>query len=174
MLKRGWTGSLKPLSAFLLSGALFTGASAVALAQAQTFNVTLSGDPFSIGGAPAQVRAGQPLSFNSVNTGPAGATDGRNTHNLAIDGNGVDLRPSVPNLTGGQSGTITFQALQPGTYNLYCPVGQHRNNGMQVTLTVVAGAASIPTAGGAAVPVGPAGAGLASAAAGLLLRRRAR
>ena len=163
MLKRGWTGSLKPLSALLLSGALFTGAVVTAFAQAATYRATLSN--FRIDGVPAQVPAGVPLAFNATSSGLP--------HNLAIDGNGVDLRSSTPNLQDGQSGTITLGALQPGTYNLYCPVGQHRAQGMEIRIMAVAGAA-IPNAGGAAVPVGLAGAGLASAAAGLLLRRRAR
>ena len=173
-------GSLKVVSAFLLSGSLLAGAAISGYAQAtQTFNVTMDGTPtpFVLGGAPTTVRAGVPIVINLRNLGPAGDTAGRNTHNAAIDGNGVDLRPSTPNLTGGQSGTITFPALQPGTYNLFCPVGQHRNNGLQATFTVVAGAAALPATGGAAglpiVPVSLAGAGLLSAAAGIWLRRRA-
>jgi LPXTG-motif cell wall-anchored protein len=73
------------------------------------------------------------------------------------------------------AGTINFPALQPGTYALFCPVGQHRANGMEVRITVAAAApaAGLPATGGAAVPLGLAGAGLAGAAAGLVLRRRA-
>ncbi|CAA9280758.1 MAG: hypothetical protein AVDCRST_MAG77-3819 [uncultured Chloroflexi bacterium] len=172
---RGWTGSsIKATAALLLSGSLLTGAAAVALAQSQSFNVTLDGNtiPFTIGNAPTQVRAGAPLVFNMQNTGPAGDTSPRHTHTLAIDGNGVDLKPATTNLTGGQAGTISFPALQPGTYTLYCPVGQHRNNGMAVPLTVVAGAAALPATGGFAVPAGLAAAGIAAGAAGALLRRR--
>ena len=165
-MTRGWSGSFRGLTAFLFAGALFTGAAVAAMAQAaQAFNVQLTN--FAIGGAPAQVRAGSPLTFNATSSGLP--------HNLAIDGNGVDLRPSTPNLTDGQSGAITFAALQPGTYNLYCPVGMHRANGMQTTLTVVA-AANLPTTGGiagTALPAGLALAGLASAGAGVILRRRA-
>jgi hypothetical protein len=164
---------LSAAAAFLLSGSLLTGAAGVVLAQAQTFNVGLNGTirPFAIEGAPTQVRAGTPIVFNSRNVGPAGDTSGPNTHNLAIDGNGVDLRPSTPNLTGGQTGMISFPALQPGTYKLYCPVGQHRANGMEVTFTVLA--AGLPATGGYALPAGLAAAGLAAGAAGAILRRRA-
>jgi LPXTG-motif cell wall-anchored protein len=140
---------------------LLTGAAVAAYAQAQQFSVQLSN--FVIAGAPAQVRAGQPLVFNVTSQGFP--------HNLAIDGNGVDLRPSTPNLQN-TSGTINFPALQPGTYNLFCPVGMHRQNGMEVRFTVVAGASALPATGGAAVPAGLALAGLASGAAGILLRRR--
>jgi plastocyanin len=149
----------------LFAGALFTGAAVTAMAQAaQTFNVRLSN--FMIAGAPAQVRAGTPLVFNATANGLP--------HNLAIDGNGVELRPSTPNIMDGQSGTVTFPALQPGTYTLYCPVGMHRANGMQTTLTVVA-ASNLPATGGLAGTVLPAGlalAGFASAGAGVFLRRR--
>jgi len=164
-MTRGWSGSFRGLTAFLFAGALFTGAAAAAMAQAaQAFNVQLSN--FMIAGAPAQVRAGAPITFNATANGLP--------HNLAIDGNGVDLRPSTPNLTDGQSGAITFAALQPGTYTLYCPVGMHRANGMQTTLTVVA-ASNLPATGGlagSALPAGLALAGFASAGAGVLLRRR--
>ena len=170
---RGWSGSLRGMAALLFAGALLTGAAVTAFAQAaQTYSVQLSN--FRIDGAPAQVRAGAPLTFNVTAMGFP--------HNLAIDGNGVDLRPSTPNLMDS-SGAITFGALQPGTYTLYCPVGMHRANGMQTTLTVVAGAANLPTSGGGLrLPLtggfglsgGLALAGLASAAAGTFLRRRSR
>jgi plastocyanin len=144
---------------------LFTGAAVTAFAQAaQTFNVQLSN--FTIAGAPAQVRAGAPITFNATSSGLP--------HNLAIEGSGVMHPPSGPNLMDGQSGARTFPALQAGTYTLYCPVGMHRANGMQTTLTVVA-ASTLPVTGGAAgaaIPVGLALAGLGSAAAGLFLRRR--
>ncbi|MBI3972674.1 MAG: cupredoxin domain-containing protein [Chloroflexi bacterium] len=174
--------SFKIVSAFLLCGALLTGAAVTAFAQAaQTFSVRLV--PFEILGAPPTVRAGASLVFNATTEG---------NHNLAIDGNGVDLQPSTPNLRD-TSGTISFRALQPGTYNLYCPVGNHRERGMQVRFTVVAGAVTGPggtavglprtggaagvtgaaSAAGAALPIGLAIAGLASGAAGIILRRRA-
>jgi plastocyanin len=159
-----WSGSLRGVSAFLLAGALFTGAAITAFAQAQSYNVTLRN--FAIDGAPAQVRAGAPITFNATASGLP--------HNLAIEGSGVMIPAPGPNLTDGQSGAITFAALQPGTYTLYCPVGMHRANGMQTTMTVVA-ASTLPATGGAAgaaVPAGLALAGLGSAAAGLFLRRR--
>lgn len=160
---RGITRSLKATSALLLSGALLTGAAAAAYAQAtQTFSVHEMN--FAIQGAPASVRAGTPLVFNVTAEGFP--------HNLAIDGNGVDLDPSTPNIQNG-TGTVTLGPLtRPGTYHLYCPVGQHRANGMDVTFTVVAGASALPRTGGAALPLGLGAAGLLSGAAGIFLRRR--
>jgi plastocyanin len=165
MFMRGRFGSLQVLSAFFLSGALLAGAAVAAYAQvAQTFSVHEVN--FAIEGAPTSVRAGAPLTYNVTAEGFP--------HNLAIDGNGVDLRPSTPNIQNG-TGTVSFPALQPGTYHLYCPVGQHRQNGMDVTFTVVAGAAALPATGGAAglpLPLALTGAGLISGAAGILWRRR--
>ena len=173
---RGWSSkSLKTAAAFLLSGSLLTGAAATAFAQAQTFSVTLDANnmPFVIGGAPTTIRAGAPITFAARNTGPAGDTSMRHTHNLAFEAaNGQTIQPTAPNLTGGQSGNITFAALQPGSYVLYCPVASHRNIGMSVNVTVVAGAAALPAAGGFAIPAGLAVAGLAAGAAGVALRRR--
>jgi len=166
---RGLSGSLRGVGAFVLAGAFFTGAAVAASAQAaQTFNVQLSN--FVIAGAPAQIRAGTPIVFNVTAMGFP--------HNLAIDGNGVDLDPTTPNIQNG-TGTVTYPALQPGTYHLYCPVGMHRANGMDVTFTVVAslptsgGAVRLPNTGGFGLPAGLALAGLGSAAAGVFLRRRA-
>jgi plastocyanin len=175
-LIRGFTGtSLRAAAAFLLSGALLSGAALSAYAQAQSFNVTLdaTNQPFLIGGAPTSVRAGAPITFAARNVGPAGDTSTRHTHNLAIEGPGGQMIQSpVPNLTGGQSANITVAALQPGNYVLFCPVATHRAIGMQMNFTVVAGAAALPATGGYVVPAGLAVSGLATGIAGLFLRRR--
>lgn len=174
---RGWTGSsIKAASTLLLSGALLTGAAVTAFAQAQSFNVVLDGTPmpFVMTGVPATARAGAPITFNARNTGAAGETGLRHTHNIAIDrADGTTIQSPVPNFTGGQSATITFDALPPGTYTVYCPVGQHRNNGMSAQMTVVAGAVALPATGGFALPAGLAIAGVAAAGVGVALRRRA-
>ena len=175
---RGWSSrSFRTAAAFLLSGSLLSGAAATAFAQAQTFNVTLDANamPFVIGGAPTTIRAGAPITFAARNPGPAGDTSPRHTHNLAFEAaNGQTIQPTSPNLTGGQSGNITFAALQPGNYVLFCPVGTHRNLGMSVNVSVVAGAAALPATGipAPAIPAGLAVAGLMVGAAGVVLRRR--
>lgn len=166
------SNSSNVLAALGLSGGLLAGAAGAAgAAYAQTmqsYNVRLVN--WAIEGAPAQVRAGQPLTFNATSSGLP--------HTLAIDGNNVNLPSPVPPLQDGQTGAITFQGLQPGTYNLYCPVGNgvHRERGMNVQFTVVAGAANLPATGAAplpgSLPAGLAAAGLAVGAAGVALRRR--
>jgi plastocyanin len=59
---------------------------------------------------------------------------GHATHAIEIRGPGVDGQMSG---TAGPGGTATLTVtLQPGTYELWCPVGNHRAEGMQTTLTV--------------------------------------
>jgi plastocyanin len=59
---------------------------------------------------------------------------GNAPHDLVIKGPGVDsARTEI--LPGGQEGGVSV-TLQPGEYELWCSVGNHRANGMVTTLTV--------------------------------------
>ena len=73
----------------------------------------------------------------TVNAGSvtfAVSNDGQALHNLEIEGNGVEeVLPA--DLSGGESGDLTVD-LQPGTYEWYCPVGNHAAMGMEGELTV--------------------------------------
>jgi uncharacterized cupredoxin-like copper-binding protein len=53
-----------------------------------------------------------------------------------IEGQGISKR-LANNLTPGQSGFLNVD-LKPGTYTVFCPVGEgaHRANGMELELTV--------------------------------------
>lgn len=64
------------------------------------------------------------------------ANDGAAPHNLVIEGEGISKR-LANNLQPGQSGFLNVD-LEPGTYTVFCPVGEgaHRANGMELTLTV--------------------------------------
>ncbi len=54
-------------------------------------------------------------------------------HDIAIEGEGVEEAGEVV----GPGGTSQVKAeLKPGTYTFYCSVGQHRQAGMEGTLTV--------------------------------------
>ncbi len=55
------------------------------------------------------------------------------SHDIAIKGNGVDVKGEVV-LKGGTS-TVTAD-LVPGTYTFYCSVPGHEEGGMKGTLTV--------------------------------------
>lgn len=54
-------------------------------------------------------------------------------HTVAIEGNGVD--ESGEAVQAGQTSTVTAD-LEAGEYTFYCPVGEHRENGMEGALTV--------------------------------------
>jgi predicted lipoprotein with Yx(FWY)xxD motif/uncharacterized cupredoxin-like copper-binding protein len=75
---------------------------------------------------PTELPAG-PTTFNITNAGSA-------THNFEIEGQGIEMELEE-NLAGGESGTLTVD-LQPGTYEIYCPVGNHADMGMELELTV--------------------------------------
>ena len=53
-------------------------------------------------------------------------------HAVEIEGNGIEAETET--VTGGKA-TLTAD-LKPGTYTFYCPVGVHRADGMEGTLTV--------------------------------------
>lgn len=71
---------------------------------------------------------------------PAGSTTFRVTnagtipHNIEIEGQGIE-RELERNLSAGQGGTLTVE-LEPGTYEVYCPVADHAERGMRLELTV--------------------------------------
>jgi LPXTG-motif cell wall-anchored protein len=88
-------------------------------------------------------------------------------HNVHIEGNGVsmDVKPDGPVTAGTNfTGAVT---LAPGTYTIWCPVGQHRQAGMEGTLVVAAAgaAAQVP---GALPRTGDADSASIFAAVGLL------
>lgn len=60
--------------------------------------------------------------------------DGHATHAMAMEGPGLSNAKSS-NAGPGETATMTV-TLKAGTYTLYCPVGNHRAQGMQTTLTV--------------------------------------
>lgn len=76
---------------------------------------------------------------------------GRFDHNLEIEGSGVSAELD-DDLGSGESGTLEVN-LGPGQYSVICPVGDHAQHGMAMTLTVTGadGAAAAP-AQGTAVP----------------------
>ncbi|MFI6600575.1 hypothetical protein ACIBHX_30390 [Nonomuraea sp. NPDC050536] len=59
---------------------------------------------------------------------------GRTTHALTINGPGVDNQTSQQVPSGG---TTNFTVkLQSGTYDVWCPIDGHRDQGMETNLTV--------------------------------------
>jgi uncharacterized cupredoxin-like copper-binding protein len=65
--------------------------------------------------------------FEAVNRGQA-------VHSLEVEGNGVEV--ALDNeLQPGDSGTLTAD-LDAGVYELYCPVGGHKDQGMKGSIGV--------------------------------------
>jgi plastocyanin len=54
-------------------------------------------------------------------------------HDIAIEGNGVDVSGDV--VSNGGTSTVTAD-LEPGTYTFLCTVDSHADQGMEGTLTV--------------------------------------
>jgi uncharacterized cupredoxin-like copper-binding protein len=100
--------------------------SSIALAQDNPVQVGLS--EFTID-MPASLSAGM-TTFEITNNGTF-------EHNFVIEGQGVNQSLDA-NLQPGESGTLEVD-LQAGDYVVYCPVGNHREQGMEVQLTVTEG-----------------------------------
>jgi plastocyanin len=64
--------------------------------------------------------------------------DGESPHAIEIEGGGVEEASDTIN--AGDSTDLTV-SLEDGTYEIYCPVGDHRERGMVGTLTVGGGGA---------------------------------
>ena len=71
---------------------------------------------------------------------PAGSTTfevtniGSIVHNFEVEGQGIE-REFEENLQPGETKTMTVD-LEAGTYEVYCPVGDHAERGMRLELTV--------------------------------------
>jgi uncharacterized cupredoxin-like copper-binding protein len=92
--------------------------------------------------APAQITVSSTgsVTFDATN---AGKID----HALELEGNGVEQK--IGTISPGSSGKLTVTLSKKGTYELYCPIDNHRAMGMQAT--VVVGGAS---AGGSTTTTG--------------------
>jgi uncharacterized cupredoxin-like copper-binding protein len=75
---------------------------------------------------PSSLEAGA-TTFKITNAGKA-------EHNFAVEGEGIDKELDA-NLEPGATGTLIVE-LKPGTYKVYCPVGNHEEKGMKMQLTV--------------------------------------
>ncbi len=75
---------------------------------------------------PSTMRAGA-VTFRVTNAGTI-------EHNFVVDGQGIK-KSFDNNLQPGQTNTLQVN-LTPGTYQVYCPLDDHRSLGMLVNLTV--------------------------------------
>lgn len=98
--------------------------------QASGETVQISETEFKLDPASVKLDAAGTYTFHVVN-------DGGTTHALEIEGEGVEEESDE--LGPGDSADVTVE-LKAGTYELYCPIGNHREQGMEGTLTVGGGA----------------------------------
>jgi hypothetical protein len=75
---------------------------------------------------PDSVPAGN-VSFDIANSGTM-------AHNFEVEGQGIE-ESLDEDLDPNQAETLTVE-LAPGTYTVYCPIGNHREQGMEVEVEV--------------------------------------
>ena len=63
-----------------------------------------------------------------------GVNQGTISHGLAIEGNGIDM--DGPIVSPGQTSTVRVTISKGGSYEVYCPVGNHKQMGMEGHLTL--------------------------------------
>jgi plastocyanin len=116
-------------------GSATTPATTAAPAQTQTQQQTatrpaaqtvdIGASEFKFTPSNVTVRQGQ-VTFELKNNGGA-------PHALEIEGQGIEEETQV--IQGGQNATLRVN-LKPGKYVMYCPVGNHRQQGMEGEVTV--------------------------------------
>jgi plastocyanin len=70
--------------------------------------------------------------------------NGRIGHALEIEGHGVEERTAT--IDPGKTATFRVDLAKAGSYEVYCPIDDHKHMGMKAALTV--GAAAAPAMGG--------------------------
>jgi plastocyanin len=98
--------------------------------EASGQQVDVSATEFAFNPPNLQVDAAGTYTFHLTNAGEF-------EHALEIEGQGIEEGTAV--IGGGESADVTVD-LSDGEYEIYCPVGNHREMGMEGTLTVGAGA----------------------------------
>jgi len=78
---------------------------------------------------PSQLSVQKPgtYTFRAVN-------DGQTVHALQIEGHGIE--EETEEIQPGESAEVTVELPEPGDYELYCPVDDHKAMGMEGSLDV--------------------------------------
>ena len=93
-------------------------------ASAETF--TISETDFALSPSTVTIDAPGTYTFEATN-------DGGTDHALEIEGNGVEEETDT--IGPGESASVTVD-LEPGTYEMYCPIDGHRDQGMEGEISV--------------------------------------
>lgn len=89
--------------------------------------VAISETDFKLDPSDPSVKAGE-VTFDVTN-------DGQTAHSLEVEGPNGD-QELEQDLQPGDSGTLTVDLSEPGTYEMYCPVDDHKGRGMTGEITV--------------------------------------
>jgi uncharacterized cupredoxin-like copper-binding protein len=92
--------------------------------------VKLSESEFKIDPANPKVAKAGKVKFEVTN-------DGQIVHALEVEGPGEEAE--TEQIQPGQSATVTVDLSKAGTYEMYCPVGNHRQQGMEGKVVVAGG-----------------------------------
>jgi uncharacterized cupredoxin-like copper-binding protein len=101
-------------------------------------SVDVRATEFAFDPSPLTLDAAETVTFRVTN-------DGSVDHALEVEGNG--LEEETETIAPGGSAELTV-TLEDGTYEVYCPIGNHREQGMETTLTVGAGGTGTGTTTG--------------------------
>ena len=93
-------------------------------ASAETF--TISETDFALSPSTVTIDAPGTYTFEATN-------DGGTDHALEIEGNGVEEETDT--IGPGESASVTVD-LESGTYEMYCPIDGHRDQGMEGEVSV--------------------------------------
>ena len=88
--------------------------------------VDMSLTDFALNPADPAVKAGT-VTFNVTN-------DGQTTHALEVEGPGAEVE--TDDLAPGDSAKLTVDLNKAGNYEMYCPVDNHKEMGMEGEVTV--------------------------------------
>ncbi|MFF0520460.1 cupredoxin domain-containing protein [Actinomadura nitritigenes] len=143
-------------AALLAAGALVPAGAAHATTSpspnAKTTTVTVTEKEYTLTPSMTNLKPGA-YTFLAKNTGTM-------VHGLAISGPGISGTKMITGVKPGSTGTLKV-ALKSGTYQMWCPVDNHRALGMHTQLTVAGtggggGAPGSPSPTGTKAPTSPA------------------
>jgi plastocyanin len=73
--------------------------------------------------------------------------DGSIAHALEVENEDAGIEEETEEIQPGESAELTVNLSADGSYELYCPIGDHRERGMEGTLAVGGGGAAPTTTG---------------------------
>ena len=91
---------------------------------AEQVEVVIRGGEYYLDPSEVRVKAGVRVVLTFEN-------EGNILHALVIENESLGVKIEVPLVSPGTSATVEFTIDTPGRYDLYCPVGFHRQLGME-------------------------------------------